>query len=280
MKDSSPSATSRLIAAATLLVARSPQGTEPVPPDMAAWCETLLATTGGGRLLRWMTSSRLGRAVGTGLDRLTHPGIILHYLLRKRRIEQAWQEARREGFTQLLVIGAGFDTLGLRTAADPSLRVIEVDHPATQSAKKRVAPGTAVCFVEARLERDGALHDLSGILDASRATFVILEGVLMYLSETQVTRLLGELRRLNVPSLRLCMTFMERWPDGRIGFLPRSRLVEWWLRFRGEPFLWWLASSDLPQFLAARGYRVSVICDGRALGGTLNGESVAIAEQI
>lgn len=207
-------------------------------------------------------------------------GIIRHYLLRKRRIEQAWQDARREGFTQLLVIGAGFDTLGLRTAADPSLRVIEVDHPATQSAKKRAAPVTGVRFVEARLERDEALGDLVGSLDCSRSTLVILEGVLMYLSEAHVTRLLSELHRLNVPSLRLCMTFMERWPDGRIGFLPRSRLVEWWLRLRGEPFLWWLASSDLPQFLAARGFGLSEICDGRALGGTLNGESVAIADRM
>ena len=40
---------------------------------------------------------------------------------------------------QVVVIGAGFDTLSLRLSADmPGYSVIEIDHPATQSVKKEV----------------------------------------------------------------------------------------------------------------------------------------------
>jgi hypothetical protein len=42
---------------------------------------------------------------------------------------------------------------------------------------------------------------------------------------------------------------MEQQRDGRIRFDSQTKLVTWWLRTRGEPFLWGTTRSELAQFI-------------------------------
>jgi methyltransferase (TIGR00027 family) len=190
-----------------------------------------------------------------------------------------WVESRAHGFDQLVVLGAGLDTLGVRAAADGAVRVVEVDHPATQRIKREIlGPRSSLQLIEAKLDEPGGIGAAAETLDPGRASFIVIEGLLMYLSAAEVRRLLDEVRSLNVPALRIAFTFMEHWSSGKIGFMPRSRLVEWWLHFRGEPFRWWIATGELAAFLKPHGLQLQAVADGRALGGTLLGESVAIAQ--
>ena len=67
------------------------------------------------------------------------PGILLHYALRKRFIEESARAFLERGGQQLVVLGAGFDTLAARIAEErPGVVCVEVDHPATQETKRRV----------------------------------------------------------------------------------------------------------------------------------------------
>ena len=55
-------------------------------------------------------------------------------MLRKRLIEEVVRASLTEGVEQVVIIGAGFDTLALRLCAGfPRTNFIEIDHPATQS---------------------------------------------------------------------------------------------------------------------------------------------------
>src|SRR3981189_2050119 len=55
---------------------------------------------------------------------------------RSRMSEEALVEAVNNGATQLVVLGAGFDTLAYRTPFAGRLRIFEVDFPATQARKR------------------------------------------------------------------------------------------------------------------------------------------------
>ena len=60
-----------------------------------------------------------------------------HVVLRWRFAGDRWEDAVAKGATRYILIGAGFDTYALRQPAwTRALKIVEVDHPATQSAKR------------------------------------------------------------------------------------------------------------------------------------------------
>ena len=94
-----------------------------------------------GVLKPWMCrlfESELYRRKVTGMMTSLWPGEMMRLTLRKRFVDDEVRTAIAEGATQLLIVGAGFDTLGMRIAADFSTaRVVEVDTPVTSA--KRIA---------------------------------------------------------------------------------------------------------------------------------------------
>ena len=60
-----------------------------------------------------------------------------HVVLRARFTEDRLEEAAAKGVTRYILIGAGFDSFALRQPSwAGALKIVEVDHPATQSAKR------------------------------------------------------------------------------------------------------------------------------------------------
>jgi methyltransferase (TIGR00027 family) len=103
------------------------------------------------------------------------------------------EAVERRGASQLVVLGAGFDTFAYRNPFGDRLRVFEVDHPATQAWKRERLAAMAIAqpvwltFVGVDFERESFAERLieSGF-DASRRTFVFWLGVSMYLTEATV----------------------------------------------------------------------------------------------
>ncbi|MEL7453793.1 MAG: SAM-dependent methyltransferase, partial [Pseudomonadota bacterium] len=122
---------------------------------------------------------------------------------RKCFMEAAFEGAMADGIDQVVIIGAGFDTLALRQApAHRHVTFVEIDHPATQAAKRRglqgvdlpanlvfLAADLGVTSLAEELER----LELSGQYDRSKASFAILEGLLMYLSARDVRHVFQKL---------------------------------------------------------------------------------------
>jgi hypothetical protein len=48
----------------------------------------------------------------------------------------------------------------------------------------------------------------------------------------------------------IIFTFMEPRRDGRIAFRHSGKLVDWWLRRRGEPFRWGILRDELSAYLS------------------------------
>lgn len=262
MKHQQASATAKVIAASTVLLANEPTTAALIPPGAAELCTAFLSDGPGDRLLCASARSRAARPLWRALEKLTHPGITHHYWHRKSWIEQRCRHALAHGVTRVVVIGAGFDTLAMRLAPDfPSVAWIEVDHPATQAQKRRGLAHSRLelpanlDFIGADLATDPAWVQRLGPSD--RAVLVIAEGLLMYLPPDRVHQLLADhLPRLAGADLWVLFSYMVRWPAGPGGFRPSSRLVEAWLRRKQEPFTWLMAPEAASEWLDAMSYEI------------------------
>ena len=274
MREGRPSATAYLIARSTLAIARHPVLAPLVPRRSVELSERFVRAR--SRLARWTSAvgdSRVARPLVHALERISVPGIRLHYALRKRCLEEVARAALGEGFGQLVVLGAGFDTLALRLHGDfPETTFFEVDHPATQRAKILALggdeiPGRNMRFISLDLARGSLERALlsRADYDAGADTLFVAEGLMMYLALAEVDLVLNFIRRHSGRASRLAFTFMETQEGGRIGFRQSSPLVNAWLRLRGESFRWGLPHSQAREFLAARGMAVREVITSEQL---------------
>jgi methyltransferase (TIGR00027 family) len=184
-------------------------------------------------------------------------------LVRARYMEDALFEAIARGVRQYVLIGAGLDTLAFRRPdlAD-QLRVIEIDHPATQAFKlARLAeaglltPGN-LFFAAADLERERIETVLDRMpYDRAAPAFFAWPGVTPYLTRDAILQTLGSIAGLAVPGSRLVFDYFEPGafaPDapGRVRFvLQRARDL-------GEPMLAGLTPSTLASELESVGLQL------------------------
>lgn len=122
---------------------------------------------------------------------------------RSRIAEDALNVAVNDGAAQLVMLGAGFDTLAYRTPLAGRLRVFEVDHPATQARKREMVAAAAIAvpktlsYVAVDFERQTLADALqsAGFLAAERSFFSWL-GVVPYLTEQAIFATLGYVAQL------------------------------------------------------------------------------------
>ena len=247
MRADRPSATATLIAMATAFVARDRRFAQYVPPGAAELCARCL--TPGERLL-----ARL-RPLAWAFERATIPGLCLPVVLRKRWIEHAVRSALARGAQYVVVIGAGYDTLALRLAREfPGVRFIEVDHPATQAAKRAAlsAPRN-VRFVAIDLARAPLAATLAGSLGPEPSVFVA-EGLLMYLTHAQAAALFVAIHRLQAAGGEFVFTVMEPAADGAIRFHNATPLERAILALWKEPFRSAVPRIELDAMCARHGF--------------------------
>lgn len=213
--------------------------------------------------MKWLIARLPPRFFIFLMNALFIPGMTEHYLFRKRLIEDQLAKSLSAGTNQVIVLGAGLDTLALRMAkAYPNVRFYEIDLPDTQRAKKNALARIAYAvppncrFVEADLSRMTLESALTGIdgFDASAPTLVIIEGVLMYLTEPDVKALfLGMHNRFRG---NLTVVFGANAKSDREGNW-RLRMVDTILGRGRESTHWHCDGAAMPAFMAACGYAVA-----------------------
>jgi O-methyltransferase involved in polyketide biosynthesis len=257
VKANKASTTARLIAAATIMREREGDAGAAAPQGAAAWCQRLLSQTHVDRLLQRSVEAAIGRGGWRLVERLVLPGIISHWMRRKQEIDRIAHEAIAEQFEQLVVLGAGFDTLALRHAEMRSFKsIIAADHPATL-ASVRGALGVVPVGLATRpidLMKDDVAASLAACpaFNSALPTVIVIEGVLMYLSEDKVARVFRALASL--PRVRLVASWMVAVPGQPIGFRRQSGLIPGWLKREGEPMLWASTCPAMSQLLASTGW--------------------------
>jgi methyltransferase (TIGR00027 family) len=262
-----PSRTAVKVGRIIVWLARQPRLAPLLPQGAAEAMERLLAHAGVLKpwMLRLYEKPWYGRLL-TAIERRTVPGQSVEIGLRKRFFDDEARAALEGGARQVLVVGAGLDTLCWRLAsAFPEVTFVEVDHPASQGMKRAaletlgpLPPNLHLLGVDlARTSLEVALAGLAAWRKEVPGV-VVAEAVLMYLEEAHVVGFLETLGRCTGSGSRLLFSFLSWEEHGKPRFSPRMRwLVEAGLRSAGEPLLWAVRDGDLERLLSRQGFRLA-----------------------
>jgi methyltransferase (TIGR00027 family) len=275
MRDEEPSQTALLIARAMVFLSRDPAASALIPREAAEAYRWFLESADpvAARLASWAGGSAPLRSLTYFWETFVIPGIMVHYAVRKRFLEDAARAALRAGISQVVVLGAGLDTLALRLHRElPDVQWVECDHPATQRLKRRAfeahcRTGSNLHLLELDLGRQSLEEALLAApgYRSDADTFLLAEGLTMYLQPAALEGIFAFLRAHAGPHSRFAFTFMEPLADGRIDFPAASPLVRPWLRAVGEPFTWAIPCGELPAYLAARGFTLLELAGAETL---------------
>jgi len=139
-------------------------------------------------------------------------------IARSRYTEDALGAAVDRGVRQYVLIGAGFDSYALRRPVQArDVQVFEVDHPATQTLKKRriaqcgISLAAGVHFVAADLAREA----LDAVLlrtsfDSSAPAFFSWLGVTMYMTREANMAALESIAACGAPGSELVFSYIDQ----------------------------------------------------------------------
>ncbi|MEB3068921.1 SAM-dependent methyltransferase [[Mycobacterium] vasticus] len=230
------------------------------PPERRLVDDDLAASFLPARV-RWMVAAlrpALLRGWFIAAMERTGPGLWANLTCRKRFIADHLDEAAGD-IDAVVILGAGMDTLGCRTARNSRIPIFEVDQPVNIARKagaaRRVlgALPPSVRLVALDFERDDLLTTLAEHgYQTSFRTFFVWEGVTQYLTEQAVHATLTGLRAA-APGSRLAFTYVRRdFIDGtnRYGSPTLYRRVVNKLWHFG------LRTEEVAEFLAGYGWRL------------------------
>ena len=179
-------------------------------------------------------------------------------------IDFALRSALRDGIDQLVILGAGYDCRAYRLPELAAMRTFEVDHPGTQTRKRRVLERVGarsigdVKFVPV----DFARHSLatviatSGFVSGARS-FFIWEGVTQYLLAESVDETMRFVAEASCPGSWIAFTYVDLGLIRGTKHFPGAGRLMAWLRWSGEPFRFGIDPAQLDDFLKARGFELA-----------------------
>jgi methyltransferase (TIGR00027 family) len=222
------------------------------------WAHLFLSAPARQALAAWSNSwtGRVFRRLGaTGTT---------YVPLRHRFIDEHLTAALDAGASQIVLLGAGYDTRAYRFAEQLAGRaVFEVDLAAISRAKAAVIARNRDRFPAAnvvRVEVDFESQSLTDVLPAAgfavgAPTFFIWEGVPMYRTRAAVKATLGAVHELGGDGSRIAHDMWHLVDDpSPLGTARRSAPSA--LSLIGEPVTFGLHPEDYEHFLGRHGFRV------------------------
>jgi methyltransferase (TIGR00027 family) len=247
-----------------------------LPADLAGMSERLLLASGspsfGPRMMRISKGPWMIRAYELG--DLLMPGQFEGFGHRKIFVQQQVEAAIEHGARQVLVTGAGFDTLCLRLAPQhPNVQFIELDHPATSAAKAKgiALEGQPANMIQIAADLGERL--LSKVLaehgrwDTALPSVLVAEGLLQYLTDEEVRGLLAEAAACTSLGSRFVFTHAK--PGYR-------KLVTVLTNLIAEPWKSAVESENLPEYVEGTGWKIISDVDTDETHGV---ERYAVAER-
>jgi methyltransferase (TIGR00027 family) len=205
------------------------------------------------RLLRLTPKVALAGLVG--FDRL-FGGMLAEILLRGRYVDEVLADRYfRADVRQTVLIGAGYDATALRHPVLRDMRWFEVDHPATQQAKRAALrrigiKADNVVFAAADLGRDPLLDRLKETgFDIAEPGLVAWLGVSYYLGDEAFRRALADIAEVCAPGSTLVFDYMDASVINGTTHFQGARRAARSVQRRGEPYV--LGMSEEEAFQAA-----------------------------
>lgn len=177
-----------------------------------------------------------------------------HAVLRTRFYDDYLTAAAAAGCRQVVLLAAGLDTRAFRLAWPPGTRLFELDLPGVLTFKEQVlsargaVPRCERSTVPGDLREDWPQRLAAAGFSTTRPAAWLAEGLLIYLTGDEASRLLGGVTRLSPAGSGLAFEYNPAGPDGstaRAAQLPAMRKYT---------ALWQGGLADAPGWLAGHGW--------------------------
>ena len=192
------------------------------------------------------------------------PGQFETFGYRKAFFEENVRDSIENGAGQVLILGAGYDTIGYRLSVEfPAVKFFEIEEPATAMIKiaalKKLTAAANLFVLPEDLGKKklGAVLEADSNWDNNKKTIITAEGLLQYLNSESVSDLFRECQKISGADSRIAFTYIRSRPDGKPDAGPRSGLMLWLLKIGGEPWLWSTTDEDLKKLLDETGWKYS-----------------------
>jgi len=174
-----------------------------------------------------------------------------------------------KGISQLVILGAGYDTRAYRIEGlrgKDSIRVFEVDHPVTQDVKKEkikeIFGGLPdhVVYVSIDLATENLGEKLlKAGYDKSKRTLFLMEGLLMYLQPETVDGILYFISKNSGKGSAILFDYYPKSVVDGSSELEVGWIAHDYLAKIGEPLLFGIHEGLVEEFLTKRGF--SHVCN-------------------
>ena len=261
MRKDKPSRTAYKVALNVVTLGAKPGMDRILPPGVVQTTEKLLVAAGAAeaRTVRWSRSQRMV-SVYEAFDWML-PGQFEAFAHRKAFCERQVRDGIGAGATQILVLGAGYDTMGWRLAPEFSVvNFFEIDHPATARLKAKginaMGQRENLCLIAEDLGK----RKLADVLktnaswDQSAQTVIVAEGLVMYLLPEAVRELFCQCAAVAGVGSRIAFSYIPTGLDGRPDAGRWTGLMLWLQKVVGEPWTWSIRPEELDQFLKKLGW--------------------------
>ena len=264
MRKDKPSRTALKVAFSIVTLGSKP-GMEAILPSgiVDATRKLLVASGAAGEITVKWAQSQTSVAIYEAFDWML-PGQFEAFAHRKAFCERQVREGIDEGATQILVLGAGYDTLGWRLAPEFSgVNFFEIDHPATAHLKARGIDSMGRRKNLRLIAEDLGKQTLSDVLKTEKSmdlraqTVIIAEGLVMYLSPETVRDLFCQSAAFVSGGSRIAFSYIPAGTDGRPDAGRWTGLMLYLQKVAGEPWEWSIRPEELGQFLEETGWTIA-----------------------
>lgn len=261
MHDTKPSMTARKVALNLVTLGAKPEMAEILPNGIVdATAELLVASGTVSEIAIKMAHSRQAVSIYEAFDWML-PGQFEAFGYRKAFCERQVRDGIGNGITQILVLGAGYDTMGWRLAPKfPGVNFLEIDHPATADVKARginaMGQRDNLCLIAADLGGQKLIDVLEGnkLWKKSVPAVIIAEGLVMYLSAEAVMELFCQCAAITGRGSRIAFSYIPSGEDGNPYVGRWTGLMLWLQEMVGEPWIWSVLPEQLDSFLGETGW--------------------------
>jgi len=192
---------------------------------------------------------------------------------RTRYIDDRVAASIDENMTQLVIMGAGYDTRAHRIPeVRQKMKVFEIDHPDTQRVKIKKTDklfgekSDHITYVPVDFERQ-TIRDrlLECGYDLSQKTLFIWEGVTMYISPDAVEETLSFVATQPAKGSGIIFNYcFQSVVDGSCTLFGAEKFRKYVMK-KGEPILFGIETGMAETFLKQRGFSQVIDADGKAL---------------
>ncbi len=200
--------------------------------------------------------------------------IVTYVNARTKHMDGILEEAGKNGIRQMVNLGAGYDSRAYRYHKSmPSVRFFEIELPAMVVEKKRRVKEILgevpdyVTFVPIDFNTQNIPDELAKAgYDPGLKTLFIWEGVTYYISAEAVEATLQFIRDQSAPGSSVVFDYMTLGSiKGDWKKYPDTRRLSFWVKYRGEPFVFGIPEEQEKQWIEQRGLKMISDLDRRDL---------------